>query len=218
MPFIAIDSAISLRYSGSVSGSTRNMFDFYKEMDKIFSPRGIRSPFHFSKMTSSQKKVCRKEIIDIVNNSDLRFNIFFHPIPQQASHKDYYLFHVPNSIAENLESWIKSLRKGTDIEVIVDDDYNIRKVNNGTDIFIENFLKQIGLRVTGKHIAVYKTHRTDNKVRSTIKTPIGNIVDFFACKSTIKESHEIQIIDIVMGYYIQDSSGFDLKSVHFRRI
>jgi hypothetical protein len=150
MPFIAIDSAIALRYSGSVSGSNRSLFEFYREMDQIFIKRGIKSPHHFSKMTRNQKSACRKELLELVNKSDLKFNIFFHPLTQKTSHKDHYLIHVPNSIAQSLEPWIKSLNKGADIEVIVDNDYNIRKTPNGTDKFIENFLKFVGHRVMVK--------------------------------------------------------------------
>jgi hypothetical protein len=47
---------------------------------------------------------------------------------------------------------------------------------------------------------------------------MGNIIDFFACKSTSKDSVEIQVIDIVMGYYIESKEGFEQKRVHFRKI
>src|SRR3972149_10747838 len=108
------------------------MTNVYSQLEKVFLPRGIRPPFHWASLTRKQKQACRKDIVDIANNSQLKLNVFCHQIKPGMSHKDYFLVHLPNCISENLESWIKSMRKDQDIDVIVDDDYNIRHVKNGT--------------------------------------------------------------------------------------
>ncbi|MBI3190120.1 hypothetical protein HYZ41_00290 [archaeon] len=217
--FIAIDSAKQLKFSGVISGSYKEIFEFYADMEKIFVKRGIRSPFHYHKLTNKQKGLCRNDIVSLVNNSlKIKINIFQHRIPQRYSHKDYYLFHIPNCISEDLESWIKSQKKDCDIEVKVNEDYNIRHQKHGTNIFIENLIRQIGLRATGKVIAVLKNTREDQKMRATIKLLNGCIIDFYASKTQINESKEIQSVDIVLGYYIDNKYDFDPKRIHFREI
>jgi hypothetical protein len=216
---ISIDSAKQLRYTGVMSGDYKNIFEFYGELEKILAPKGIKPPFHWSKLTNKQRMLCRNSIVSLINDSPrLKINIFDHKIPQGVSHKDYYLFHIPNCISENLESWIKSHRKDCDIEIIVNEDYNISHHKNGTDIFIDNLLKQIGSRSTGKTIAIIKNTRRDKKVRATIKLLNGSVIDFYASKMQIKDSKEIQLIDVILGYYCDNSDDFDPNRVYFRKI
>jgi hypothetical protein len=215
---IAIDSGRQLKYTGTLSGNYKEVLDFYSELEKIFITRGIKPPFHYSKLTRKQKILFRSRVIKIINNSNMKINVFFHKIPRGYSHKDYYLVHIPNCISENLESWIKSQRKDCDIELIVNEDYNIRNQKNGTNIFIENLIRQIGLRVTGKVVAIFDKTRQDKKIRATLKLLNGSIIDFYASKAQTRDSKEVQLIDIILGYYCDENKDFSRDRIHFRSI
>ena len=217
MPTIAIDSAKGLKYTGCVSGSTRGIIEFYSYMENVFTANGVKH-FHWHKINRKKRQVCRNDILQIVNKSNLKFNILLHKIPTNFSHKEFYLKQVPYSIAENLIPWIKSFSKDADIDVFVNEDYNIRNTPNGTDIFIDNFLIKIGLLVADKKPVVFTNTREDKKIRATVKNQNGNIIDFYACKSKTSESKEIQIIDIILGYFLENSKGFDYSRIHFKKI
>lgn len=208
--FVAIDSAKQMKYSGVVSGRCTELDRVYDEMKKIFIQYNIRDPFHWNKLSRKVKIGCENKIINLVNNCQLNFNIFYHPKPRNILRKEYYLVHVPNSISENLEHWFR-YKRGS-VEILVDDDYNFG--GGHTDDFIINFLRQITFRLVGKLVKI----RKENKLKATVKFPNGNILDFYASKSSLSISKEIQMIDIVLGYYIKNPKKFNEKRVFFRKI
>lgn len=207
---IAIDSAKKMRYSGVVSGYQTEVEEFYSELKKIFKSHGIRDPLHWSKISNKNKDVCKNDIISLVNNSKINFNIFFHPKPKDVTRKEYYICHVPNSISENLEHWLRN--KGGRVKIVVDNDYNFQ--SGKTEDFINNFLKQITFRLVGKQVKI----RKEKGFRATIKFTNSKILDFYAIKSDINNSKEIQLIDIILGCYLTYDKCFDEKRIFFRKI
>ncbi len=177
---------------------------------RAFSKSFVRPPFHWSKISRKVKVMARKEIVELANNSGLNFNIFHHHRPKEELKKKYYLLYVPNAISHSLEHWL--MNKYSSVEMLVDDDYNVSSVKDGTLHFIETLLSQLSLRLTGEKVAI----RHENKIKATIKQPNGSLLNFYAGKASSSSSKEIQIIDVMMGYYIEDKTGFD--RIFFRRI
>jgi len=179
-------------------------------MIKIFSKNFVRPPFHWSKISRKIKVMARNDMIELVNNSNLNFNIFHHHKPKDELNKKYYLLHVPNAISHSLEHWL--MNKYGSVEILVDDDYNISSVKDGTIHFIETLLSQLSMRLTGEKVAI----RHENKIKATIKQPNGSLLNFYAGKVSSSSCKEIQTIDIVMGYYIESNAG--LGRIFFKEI
>ena len=98
---------------------------------------------------------------------------------------------------------------------MVDNDYNFS--GKSTNDFINNFLRQLTFRLAGKQIKI----REEDKFKATVKFSNGNILDLYAAISGIKQSKEIQLVDIVLGYCTQNTAhvkDFDQKRVYFRKI
>lgn len=207
---IAIDTSHKKKYSGTVSGTETNLKNLYNEFSKVFQKHGRRGILHWSKMSRKVRNGARKEIIEIVNEAKVNFNIFHQQLPMNAIKKDFYLRYVPNVISSVFEPWLRD--RAALVEIKSDDDFFVGGIKDGTRHFIENFL----LRLTDRLYGGYITIRKDDKLRATIKYPNGNVIEFIAYATRSAESIEVQLIDVVLGYFIEDSSGFE--KVHFRKI
>jgi len=208
--FIAIDSAKGMCYTGVISGFMSELNRIYDEAKKIFSECGVKDPLHWNKISRKVKEKCKKDIIELLNESMVNFNVFIHIKPKKALRKDYYIYQVPNAISEHLEHWFR-YKRGS-VEILVDNDYNFG--SSCTNDFIENLLRQITFRLIGRMTAI----RKENKLKATVKFPNGNILDFYASTTDIKRSKEIQIVDIFLGYYIENPELFDKKKVYTRKV
>lgn len=213
MFIIVIDTAQQMRYSGVLSGKGMEIDRFYKEMSKIFAKYGVRSPFHWNKIRTEVRNRARKEIVNLINSSKINFNIFNHEKPMYVEKKDYYLREVPNIMSQNFENWIRHM--SGPVEIIVDDDYTISSVYDGTGRFIEKFIKQLCSRIAGTYTDVRKEN---NKIKATIKHPQGNKIFLYGYKSDINNSKEIQIVDIIIGYVLERYDDIDEKRLFFRKI
>ncbi len=207
---IAIDTSHKKKYSGTVSGSEGNLRNLYNEFTKIFQKYGRRGTLHWSKMSRKVRDSARKEIIESVNNSKVNFNVFHHPLPLNAVKKDFYLRHVPNVVSGAFETWLRG-REGL-VEIKADDDFFVAGIRDGTKHFVENFLQRLTDRLYGGYITI----RRDDRLRATIKYPDGNVMEFIAFTTRASDSIEIQLIDVILGYFIEDKGGFE--KVFFRKI
>jgi hypothetical protein len=210
---IAIDTAKQLRYSGALSGNKEEIDEFYKALSKIFAKYNIRPPFHWNKLRKEIRDQARKDITLLVNSSKLKFNVFSHEKPKCVRKRDFYLIEVPNIMSQHFENWVRHLNGSLD--VIVDDDYTVSDIHDGTSRFLEKFIKQLCSRIAGTYIDVRKEN---NKIKATIKHAKGNKIFIYGYKSDINSSKEIQIIDIVIGYVIEKSDDIDETKLFFRKI
>ncbi len=212
---IAIDSSNQLRASGMASGSDSEFENFYSELLKIFSKREIKPPFHRSKLSRKNREALRKNIVELVNKSRLKFNIFLHTKPKGVNRKDYYLRYLPNSMSRAVENWLMKATANSHLEIFVDDDYNISEVSEGTLVFIKTLMKQICSRVSGVYFEPFKEREI---FKATIKNPTGSIINLYGRKSSLRDSKEIQIIDIVMGYVQESPNDFDKEKVRIKEL
>lgn len=207
---IAIDTSHQKKYSGTVSGTGSNLRNLYNEFAKVFQKHGRRGVLHWSKMSRKVREGARKEIIELVNNAKVNFNIFHHPLPLNTVKKDFYLRYIPNIISAVFEPWLRD--REALVEIKSDDDFFVAGIKEGTKHFIENFL----LRLTDRLYGGYITIRKDDKLRATIKYPNGNLMEFIAYTTRASDSTEVQLIDVILGYFVEDRNGFE--KVHFRKI
>lgn len=210
MLLIAIDSAKQMRYTGVLSGTKEEADSVYLKLEKLFGEYHINPPFHWCKITRKVKEGCRDRIDKILEDSKLNINVFHHPKPMNITRKDYFIIHVPNNISEMVEKWLRFKRGSVDI--IVDDDYNFG--TGRTDNFMENLLKQTTYRLAGIPVKL----RKENKLKATIKFPNGYILDFYASISDLRNSKELQLVDIFLGYCIENKSKNFNKREFFRKI
>lgn len=207
---IAIDTSHKKKYSGVVSGTETNLRNHYNEFYKVFQKHGRGGILHWSKMSRKVRNRARREVIELVNNAKVNFNIFHHPLPPNTVKKNFYLRYIPNVISSVFEPWLRN--RSALVEIKVDDDFFVGGIKEGTRHFVENFL----LRLTDRLYGGYITIRRDDKFRATIKYPNGNIMQFVAYPTRAPESREIQLVDVVLGYFIEDRNGFE--KIYFRKI
>ncbi len=124
MKIIAIDTAKGLRYTGAVSGYHEQFNNFYNIMDKILAKAGAHSPYHWHKINRKIRDKVRVSFNNLVNESQLNFNIFDHERPPKQERKIFYIDRLPKSITENYVSWLKYKRGAVVIKV--DNDFNIK--------------------------------------------------------------------------------------------
>jgi len=209
--YIAIDSSNQLRFTGTVSGSYFEISNVYKEISKILKNSGINPPFHWSKISRKVKESNRKDIAEVINKSKLNFNIFQHTRPQNMSRKELFFIRLPNAISQNLENWLRYKHGQVDLEV--DDDYNFSRTS-GTKKFLENLIFTICFRLVGKPVKV----RVNNIIRSTIKQDNGVILEFYGTISDANSSKGIQIIDLVIGFVLENKNMFQSNKIFFKKI
>ncbi len=212
---IAIDSSNQLRASGMVSGSDSEFDNFYSELLKIFSSRGIKPPLHRSKLSRKNREALKKNIAELVNKSRLRFNIYLHLKPKGVNRREYYLRYLPNSMSQVVENWLVKITTNSHLEIFVDDDYNISEISDGTLVFIKTLMKQICSRVSGVYFEPFKER---DVFKATVKNPKGSIINLYGRKSSLRDSKEIQIIDVVTGYVLEDSNIFDKEKVRIKEL
>ncbi len=211
--FIAIDTAKGLRYTGVVSGSSMQLYEFYKAMGKILMKAGTHSPYHWHNISRKVRGKARKGFNNLVNDFKLNFNVFEHERRPKCERKEFFLKKVPYIISEHYEPWLK-FKRGN-VQIIVDNDYNIKNLPNGTEHFIKNLMMQLSLKLINKEATI----RHEGRVyKMTIKKPNGFILDLYGRTSSIKESKEIQVIDMFLGYCLEKQSRFYRKKFFIRKI
>jgi len=208
--YIAIDSSNQHRYTGMVSGGLENLYDFYEELERIFSKTHIHPPFHWSDITRKNRNKCRKQIENLVNKSQINFNIFIHKPSLLIPKKRIFLELLPIAISQNLDGWLKKISGIVIFEV--DDDFNFKGCS--TNHFISQTLKRIIPTLCDKPIKIIQIN---NGVKATIKQKKG-VVDLSFRITDIKNSKGIQIVDIVMGYFLQRTCKFKKNRLFVRKV
>ncbi len=201
---IGIDSAKYRKYLCMVSGFDSNVHKIFTKIDDILSKNGNRGTSHFRKLSKRVKKNSKQEIYKVIkscssNKEDVGLNIYMyeHPRPRGVNKKDFYLYSIPNSMSRDIERCLKG--QGFKVNISVDDDYNVSK-HNGTQLFIENFLKLIGSRLVGKNVAV--RNPKENLYRATIKHLNGQKMELYGEVANFKYSKITKLADLVMGFYL----------------
>lgn len=212
--YIGIDSSNQIKYTGVVSGSFSDIDKVYNEIQKILKVEGVNPPYHWSKISRKVKDKTKNKVIESLNKSKLKFNIFLHKKTINIPRKEFYYFRIPRAISQNLENWLNSLKGSVEIEV--DNDYNIK--NHSTEEFIESLVQQIGFRLIGKPVKV----RKEDKVKASIKQNDGGLLNLYGVVTDSKSSKGIQIIDITLGIFIErdgtNNKSFDKNRLFFREI
>lgn len=208
--YVAIDSSRQHRFTGTVSGHDMEISKVYDDLTRIMKSSGVNPPFHWSKISRKVKESSRREIVGLVNNSKLTFNIFQHSRPINMSRKELFLRRLPNSISQVLEIWLKN--KYGQVNMEVDNDYNFS--NSGTEEFIQNLISSICFRLVGGQVKI----RGNDMVRATVKQDSGVILDFYGKVSDSKRSKGIQLIDVVMGFALEDKEQFKQNRMYVKKI
>lgn len=83
------------------------------------------------------------------------------------------------------------------VQVQADKDYEVKGVDNGTFVFLENLVTQLAFRLHG---APVKITRSKHEITGRIKTANGLLL-FVA--NTVESSHSkaVQIADVVLGLF-----------------
>lgn len=199
-----------MRFTGVVSGRSVEITNFYHGLLKIFKKNHINPPFHWSKISRKVKQNTKKDIISLINESKLNFNVIQHKPSASLTKKELYFSRLPKSIAEHLEYWLKN--KGGDVKIEVDDDYNIK--NHKSNELVESLIIQIGYRLVGKHIKI----RFEDEIKATLKQENGKIMNFYGKVTQIKTSTSIQIIDIVLGLVNEGEKGINKSRLYCWKI
>lgn len=208
---IAIDSSNNLRYSCTVSGRQKYFDELHKAIDSILVQHNERGPFHWSKLRRNTRKSAQKDVCELINNSKLFFNVFEHKKPPEVLGKRYYLVHVPNTMVDSFKKWLEG--RSAAVRIYVDDDYTVAGVKDSTKSFIEFFIRKLCDRLIGVPVTI----RKNEDVKAVIEQLNGSVMHFAGFKSDRKLSKEIQLADIVLGYYLYDKSLLENK-IFFRKI
>lgn len=211
--YVAIDTSHQMRMTGMISSRYFVFTGFYTKMEKIFRDNYVNPPFHWSKISRKVKGKTIDEIVNLINQSDIKINILTHKKPLNISKKDYFHTRLPKILAEHLEPWLKF--KGGHLCIDVDDDYTINKFNT-TINFLESFITQIGFRLVGKHLKIIK--KGDYSKGATLKQDNGEILEIIGKVARATESIGVQAIDIIMGIYNEKSAKIDFDKLHIRNI
>ena len=209
--YVAIDSSNHMKITGMISGRHYVLDEFYREMEKIFRSNHINPPYHWSKISRKIKEKTKSEIVDLINNSNLKINVLSHKKPLNVSKKDYFHTRIPKALAECLEQWLKF--KGGYLCIDVDDDYSISKFNT-TTAFLENLITQIGFRLVGKYLKIMK----GKYLKATLKQENGNILEILGRVTKLSESKGIQTIDIILGIVNEKNTKIGYNKLYFTKI
>jgi hypothetical protein len=208
---VAIDTSHQKKYSCVVSGFLSDAEKLHNEIDKILLKYNQKGPFHWRKIPDKIRRSTKNEIYKAINSSNLHFTVFEHKKPFSADRIEYYLTFVPNSIANIIERWLRN-KFGT-VLIKIDKDYEVKGVEKGSEKFVRTLLFQAGFRLVGTNIHI----RKNRDFTATIGFPNGNVLDFIASVSDRNLSKEIQLADLVLGYYLYDKTGIE-KKVKFVKI
>lgn len=208
---IAIDTSHNKRYSCVVSGFKNDVDKLHEDIDKVLVKHNQKGPFHWKSIPDEVRKSARSKIYKAVNSSKVYFTVFEHKKPFPADRAEYYLTYVPNSIANLVERWVRN-KFGT-VLIKVDQDYEVRGIRKGNEKFVRTLLFQIGFRLAGTDVRI----RKNRDFTATIGFPNGNKIEFIAGVSNRNISKEIQLADLILGYYLYDKIGIERK-VRFIKI
>jgi len=189
-----VDTADNLLFSCFVSGSKTEIDKTYSAMDKILVAKNQRGAFHWKSYTSKVRKTVATDLLKVCKGHTLRYLIFEHRKPQYVQSKKYYLRDVVNNIGGVLERQIKN--KPIDITFVLDDDFHIPTVRDGTHEFARCLLQNLSYRLTGTLVAVRGRRSLICELKLMEKQS-----KFVAFKSSRGSSKEIQIADVILGLY-----------------
>jgi len=222
---IAIDTSHNKKYSCVASGFLSDAEKLHNEIDRILLKYNQKGPFHWRKIPDKIRRSAKNEVYKAINSSNLHFTVFEHKkpfpadrteyyltfVPNSADRTEYYLTFVPNSIANIIERWLRN-KFGT-VLIKVDKDYEVKGIEKGSEKFVRTLLFQVGFRLVGTNIHI----RKNRDFTATIGFPNGNVLNFIASLSDRNLSKEIQLADLVLGYYLYDKTGIE-KKVRFIKI
>jgi len=208
---IAIDTSHNKKYSCVASGFLSDAEKLHNEIDRILLKYNQKGPFHWRKIPDKIRRSAKNEVYKAINSSNLHFTVFEHKKPFPADRTEYYLTFVPNSIANIIERWLRN-KFGT-VLIKVDKDYEVKGIEKGSEKFVRTLLFQVGFRLVGTNIHI----RKNRDFTATIGFPNGNVLNFIASLSDRNLSKEIQLADLVLGYYLYDKTGIE-KKVRFVKI
>ncbi|MBI2543315.1 MAG: hypothetical protein HYW24_03955 [Candidatus Aenigmarchaeota archaeon] len=207
---IWIDTSQNKSYSCVVSGSQKELDDLHKNVDVILVKHGRKGTFHWRTLRRNIRKSAQNEIIQLLKESKVHFNIFEHKPAFTVNDKEFYLKHVPNTISGSLDKWLEG-KAGT-VLVHVDKDYLVKEVKNSTKLFVANLIKRLCERLVGP-----VKLRIDDAIRADLKHTNGNVMQFIGLVSSRELSKDIQLADITLGYYLYDKTALEEK-VFFKKI
>jgi hypothetical protein len=209
--YIGIDSAENMAYTGVISGGFQDIFYIYGKFMIAFKQHGVNPPFHWRKISRNVKDSCMKEVVQAINDSKLVVNIFRHERVPKMERKIVFYELLPQYISLRISPWIKELAGKLEIEV--DDDYRLK--GGDTVKFLKALIEYLCYDSTGLQIYPRKEY---NRIRATIKQDKG-ILEFYGNVAKSSDSKGIQIMDLILGYYIQRKCrDFKRNRLHYWNI
>ena len=205
---IGIDTSDSKRRSCLVYGPKGNIDMCHNTVSSICESAGVSKYIHWSRFPNKTKDKLKKPIseylLQIQNDKSryVRFYVFDHPKPADISEKEHYLSDVPLLHSKCLEDPLKG--KHGRIYFECDDDFNVSKVPNGTDRYLDKLFQQLSFRIAGQIIPV---RRENALYRATIKKH-GKLLELYGRKVSSRESKAVQLADLSLGLAKFYPSGF----------
>jgi hypothetical protein len=209
---IGIDTSNNKEYSVVLFGFKSEVDALHGEISKILAGHGKTGAIHWRTISKKARDASRKSIYEAANNRRVYYNIARHRKPRDTSAKDYYLKYVPNALSGSVERILRG--KYGHVAIEVDNDYEVKRIDNGTMVFTEAFLSRLCFRLVGEMVKVRKDN--GRGFLATIKHPDGNILNFSAAPSSRQQSKAIQLADLVLGYYLYEKEG--LEKAFFKKI
>lgn len=206
-----IDSSHGMTYTGMISGHSAKINYLYGDLLKEFSKYNVKS-LHWRKIPSTTKDRLRNHVVASINNSDIKINIFKHEHIMDFPTKNVILELLPQHISLKLCPWLREI--DGEFHLDINDDYN--KGSMKTETFIKNLVETINYHCTGKKIDCRPIVKSNGLFlcRSTIRTRKG-ILEICAHKTDSKFSNSIQIMDMVLGYWVENKAYFNKSKVAF---
>ena len=209
---VVIDSSHKLLFTGVLSGHTQDMDEFCDKFQNICKENGISHRYHWNELARKKRDLLKKPMLAALQEArGIRLNIIQHRKPANVDRKGWYLYHVPAMIAQRMESWLRN--KNGELEILVDNDYNVMRGGFGTGHFIETLARQIAIRLTGRETTV----RKNGHFRAEIKQPNGGNLLIFASVAQ-KDSKWVGLVDAYLGLYVYDGTILNgLDNVYYTR-
>lgn len=210
---IGIDSAENMTYTGIISGSLADIYSIYERFAGIFQKRGVNPPFHWRKISRKVKDSSMKVIIEAINSSRLKINVFEHKRLPNAERKVVFYELLPQHICLRLLPWTKELTGNLTIEV--DDDYRIKGKFNITKAFAKSLVENMCFQLIGMRV---DSRDESDTIKATIKLKKG-ILNIYGKVMRSDNSKAIQMVDIILGYFIHyQCRDFSRSHVHHWKI
>lgn len=194
---VGIDTSRGKEYIGTVSGPEIKLNLLYEKISDTLRENGrVGKAIHWQDFTQDMKKSSKREVIKTLKEFDsVNFNIFETDRARGCPKKEYFLRKVPNEISRVFEDWLKG--RDDDVDIQVDNDFRVKNVKRGTWVFSRKLLEQLCYRMIGTHVKV----RKNDVLLATVKHSNGNHMDLMAKCSNRFLSKEIELIDLVLGYF-----------------